>query len=206
MTRGWVASLLLASCASPTIEGGQVTKPPPGFAYDGNCSFARVAFPDRELVRQRCWGTRGEPHSSVDVAEFRGTATRADAQAARDALAKRYPGEYGPLEALRVDGREAWAWRETQRDKNGAVSALETKAVVAYANATYTVEFFARDPRFLDADLQRLTIGSFRVIRSGDIDYGKIIAAALLAVAVYFGIKHVRDLERRERFQKRPRS
>ena len=184
--------LVAAGCTQPTIEGGQILKPPPGFAYDPNCSAAGLVYGHDELVGQRCWFTRQEPHCAITVSEFKGGCNGADVQAAREAyVAKNKYLEFGPLETLHIDGQPAWGWLETQKS-NGAVYSLKYSAVVCYRASRYLVDYFAADPKFRDEAGQRKMVASFRVIKSGDVDPAKVVVGALLAVAVYFVYRRFR--------------
>jgi hypothetical protein len=177
--------LLLPACDRPMVEGGQITQVPSGFAFDANCRSARIALCGRQPLYQRCWFNRKERHSGVVVTAYPGSVTRDEAEAARAALASRYTSEeYGPLAELRIDGRPAWGWFETQKDREGKVTRRAFKALVGYAAAAYEVEFSGGEPAFHDERLQREVAQSFRVRSSRDVDW----LAVLVVIAVGAGL------------------
>ncbi len=70
---------------------------------------------------------------------------------ARDAQERRLTGrayQFGPLERMSIDGREAWGWMVTQRDSRGLHS-REFKVAIPYDTMTYTVEFFSNKPSLM---------------------------------------------------------
>ena len=168
-------------CSSPRIEGPQIEDPPSGFAFDPNCGAARVVLPGAELLSQRCYFKAREPHCSIDISEFGGQTGEARVKAAREALEARHGSlAYGPLESLSIDGRPAWGWLETQAS-GGKLYSLEYKAVVAYPDRSYSVEFFAADPAWRDEARLRETVSRFAVKRKGEVDWGAVAVVLLLA-------------------------
>jgi hypothetical protein len=163
-----LAAVLMASgCSTPSLEGGQFEKPPVGFLFDANASKSRDLFPDSETEDQRAWMTLGEDHNSIFITQYRGTVTREQVQAARDALESKY-GHYlgfGNLEEMTIDGRPAWGWLETQ-DYKGECASLEYKAVVGYEETFYAVEFFAGRQDWRDENKLRIFVKTFKVGRT----------------------------------------
>ena len=73
--------------------------------------------------------------------------------------------DYGPLEELKIDGRPAWGWLETQYYKEKLAS-LEYKAVVPYDDIMYTVEFFTGRDEFMDEAFLRESVCRFEIGRT----------------------------------------
>jgi len=192
------ASVVLSgvvSCDTSTQRraGPQIPDPPPGFAYDPNAYAARLVFPERTKLSQRAYGTITEPHNGITITEYAGPASRSDAQGAKDVLAERFPkAEYGPLQSLEIDGREAWGWLETSR-YNGRVGSLEFKAVVPYEDVTYTVEFHTSQPSRMNADYLQSIVETFIVKKERALSSGQIVALAIAAVLAWFGWRVLRE-------------
>ena len=149
---GFILICLLSTCAKPRMEGPQIPNPPAGFMYDANASQARNVFPDREIIRQHAWSTRNDDtHSSIYMTEYSGSSSREQVQTARDYQEDRYGGnyQYGPVQDITIYEQPAWGWLETQYHK-GDICSLEFKAVVTIENVTHAVEFFSKDPRFMN--------------------------------------------------------
>jgi len=159
----------VTACTNPTFEGPQIQDPPERFFFDANSTQARNVFPDRDLVRQGAWWSNisdDDENSTIFITTYRGDATADDVVAARKAQADRYSSylRYGEVEFLRIDGRNAWGWLETQ-GREGNVSSLEFKAVIPYDTITYVVEFHSSEPRFMEPDTLRAVVGTFAIGR-----------------------------------------
>jgi hypothetical protein len=178
------------------IEGGQIPDPPPGFALDPNCSSARLVFRGAEAVRQRCYFTRGEPHNSIVITEFKGTTSESAVGAAKDDLASRYKESLGPIESLRIDGRPAWGWLETQMS-GGKLYSLKYQAVVAYPASHYSVEFFATDPRFRSEEFLRRTVTTFAVLHGGQIEWKGALVVLIAAAGLVLAYRKIKAAELR---------
>lgn len=185
-----VGVAVLTGCSPPTFEGPQIQEPPEGFRYDANAEQSRNVFPDREELWQGAWfriETVNDDHASIFLTAYRGGAGREQVEAAREAQASRYarPGRmrYGELEELRIDGRTAWGWTESQYRSDGSVAALQYKAVVPYDTVTYAVEFFSTLEPWMDVDTLRATVMTFAVGRTEVSWRGVAVTAFLLALA-----------------------
>lgn len=193
-----IAVLLLVGCDTSTQrrEGPQIPNPPAGFAYDPNASAARLVFPNREKRSQRAYARMSEPYSGITITEFAGSATREDAQAARDNLEERYPqGDYSPLESLEIDGRNAWGWLETAEYK-GKISSLEYKAIVPYDEVTYSIEFYTSQPDQMDAAYLKKTVSTFIVKHKQIVKTSQVIALAIFLAIGWFALRYLREAQR----------
>ena len=167
----WAAVSLgtVTACANPTFDGPQIQDPPERFFFDANSTQARNVFPGRDEISQGAWWSNisdDDENSTIFITAYRGDATADDVVAARKAQADLYSSylAYGDVEFLRIDGRNAWGWLETQ-GRDGNVSSLEFKAVIPYDTITYVVEFHSSEPRFMDADTLRAVVGAFAIGR-----------------------------------------
>ena len=182
------------SCSNPQVEGGVMPHPPDGFAHDPNGTAARLVLPERAMVRQRGYFTRGDPHSSIMITRYTGATGAAEAAAARDRHAGRYRSEeYGGVETIEIDGRTAWGWTITQ-GYQGKVYSFEYTAVVPYQDETYTVEFFTSDGKLMNWNFLRETVQTFTVARAG-IDPVQMAAGIGVAALLLLAFKRLRRAE-----------
>ena len=161
------AILGLSACSGPKREGPQIPKVPEGFLWDANARKARNIFPDDRKLRQGAWATFAigeDDHSSIYITTYRGPCTPNDVADARQDHVRKYGGhvEYGPIEDLTIDRRDAWGWLETQRYKD-RISSYQYTAVIPYDTLTYTVEFHSSQERFMDPAFMRDLVGTFIV-------------------------------------------
>lgn len=166
----WVAAAcVLAGCMGPRPlhPGPDVVKVPEGFIYDPNLTAARNLFPERPKVLERGYTTAAiadEDQSLIQITEWGGPTTREETEQAVRTEFERYPHfDPGPVEALTIDGREAWGWIQTQPRGAPQATAMEYRAVVSYDQATYLVEFFTTHQRFLDPQRLKDVVASFVV-------------------------------------------
>jgi hypothetical protein len=167
--RVWVVAAITmlvlgaAGCGPTLREGPNITGVPEGFLYDENATSGRPVLPQRRLVSQSGWMTLNEPHCSIMFTEYEGVADAGEISAARSEYARRYTHEtYGALEPLKIDQRAAWGWTESQTLR-GALASLEYTAVVPYDDATWTIEFYAADPKHRDPAFLKQLVTSFRL-------------------------------------------
>ncbi|RMH12209.1 MAG: hypothetical protein D6701_13780, partial [Gemmatimonadetes bacterium] len=183
--------LTLAACTPPQFEGPQIQAPPEGFFYDANSSQARKVFDDREVLAEGAWLSNladEDELSVISLTTFRGPVTRAEVEAAREALIARWgrpTTEYGPVRTYRIDDRDAWGWLETNRF-GGSLRSRELKVVVPYDSVSYAIEFYTRDPLFLEPAELEAVVGTFAVGRTEwnlpGLALGALIALVVLAL------------------------
>lgn len=193
-----VVFVVAASCAGPLYDrpGPMIPSPPPGFAYAPNVDGGRSIFPGRRKLTQRAYVAPGEPYSAIVITEFEGASSREDALRARGELERRFRmEEYGPLEDIEIDGRDGWAWLETSAYR-GDVSSREYKAVIAYEDRTFTVEFHTSDPAYIDPAFLRSTVATFIVNRDRVIGGKQILALVALAALAWVGKRQIERARR----------
>jgi hypothetical protein len=154
------------ACSRPMREGPNLAGVPAGFHYDENMSSGRPVLPKRVQVGQSGWMSLDEPSCSITFTEYSGTTTDAELRAAVAEAAQRYRSEdFTPVEPIRIDGREAWGWIETQT-YGGQLASVEYTAVIPYDNVTWAVEYYASNPKLRDPRLQKDLVSSFHYQRS----------------------------------------
>ncbi len=166
-TRTALAALVLAAVAAagcgPAHEGPQLADPPEGMGYINSMSSARKPLPGRATTRQLGYIRHGDAGDMVVITEYPGPTTEDEVERARDGYEKRYTStEYGPLRSLKVDGRRAWGWLETQRLR-GEVAAVQLTAVVPYDDVTYSIELSLHPPHLMSEEAMRAIVESFFV-------------------------------------------
>lgn len=187
--------LVLVGCSTARIEGPQIVDRPPGFALSLDAESAANMFPDREVLAQRGYFTKGRRASSIMITEYEGAAERSEAQAARDRREKSWShAEVGSVESLKIDGRSAWGWTIDQK-LDGELKSKAFVAVVPYGESTYAIEFYASNPQLWKGDLLRDTVRSFAVVHKGSVGPFQILALVGLGVGVVFFVKRMRRLE-----------
>jgi hypothetical protein len=162
-----LAACGVSGCSKPLIEGAQVTDRPVGFLFDANATAARKVFPGRRVVDQRGYFTPGEDNAcSIMITEYEGPTSYEEVRSAREVAAARYghSTDYGAVDATVIDERPAWGYLVTQHYR-GEISSLTYTAIVSYAkdDRTYTVEFYASDPRYMNEDFLAETVKTFTV-------------------------------------------
>jgi hypothetical protein len=156
MTR-WFAALLLVAAATgcdqrPTHKGPDVVAVPEGFIYNPGMSAYRNFFGDRRKVLERGYTTASmadDDQSTITITEYDGPTTAAQVEESVRAEAEHY-ADCGPIETLTINKQPAWAWTQTQPKGAPKARSLNYRMVVSYPDASYLVEFYATQPRFMD--------------------------------------------------------
>lgn len=192
-----LAAILMGSghgCSKPVLEGGQISDVPAGFLLDINATAARLVFPERKMLDQRGYfAIRDEDHCSIMITQYQGGTDFERATEARNRAAKKYGYQnYSDVEVLHIDGQPAWGWLVTQYVK-GEISSYKYTAVVSYEedDMTYTVEFYASDPRFRNPELQKEIVQGFEVQKAG-VSFGTVGLALVLAAGLGAAFRAVR--------------
>jgi hypothetical protein len=94
-----------------------------------------------------------------------------DVMAARDgAMAAELDADavFGEVEALRVDGRNAWGWYERIESPRRGLVEVTYRAVVPYDSVTYAIEFVSGEPSLKRAspDTLREVVSTFAIGRT----------------------------------------
>lgn len=157
---------VVPACGPTYREGPNVTGVPEGFRYDANMTSGRPVLPNRTQIGQSGWITPfAEQHSSIMFSEYTGAADEAEVRAMLDDYARRYRhAKYGAVEAVTIDERPAWGWYVEQH-LQGKLASLEYQAVIPYGDVTWSVEFYASDPRHRDPALLKKLVTSFHYHR-----------------------------------------
>ncbi len=164
----------LAACEMPRFEGPQIQGPPPGFTLQPDTRLDRVLLGDRPVIGHDTWvrAQWGE-FSGIYINAHAGPTGIEEVEAAREAALDRPPArsdqvrDFGQVERLRIDGREAFGWPEIVRSDARGVKYVAYRAVVPYDTVSYAVEFVSGDPAFkMRPDSLRSVVASFAVGRT----------------------------------------
>lgn len=154
------------ACGRPMREGPNLVGVPAGFHYDENMTSGRPVLPRRVQIGQSGWMTIEEPSCSIMFTEYSGPTSEAEVLAAVGEAAQRYRNEdFTPVEPIRIDGRDAWGWIETQTYR-GELASVEYTAVIPYDDVTWAVEYYASSPKLRDPRVQKDLVASFHYQRS----------------------------------------
>lgn len=165
--RGWTAQLLAAAagavwaaagCSAPAVEGYQLQAPPPGFLFAASQEPTSGPLRRGDRTAQGYWlgdFHSDEPRTWIEVTRYRGGATQADAEAARDARASTLRGSpynaLGDLRSVRaVGGGQGWGWTETRRDDQGRLRSVEVTWVVSFDSVSFALEADTQVPERMD--------------------------------------------------------
>ena len=186
------AGLVATACSRPNYEGPQVQEPPIGFRLDINSTQSREVFPGRKHRSQVAWwqiDSDADEHTSIFVTGYPGPSSREDISNARNEQENQYGSErqvYSALETIPVDERTAFAWSETQFNRDGDVVAVAYKAVVSYDDATYTIEFFSDEAEWLNVSSQREVVKTFAIGETRILPIAWVIALMVGAIVFTF--------------------
>lgn len=166
------ALLVTTGCSVPRFEGPEVQSPPAGFFQQPGTSQAYRMFPDREVTFHTAWvHTDMSGVSTIFIDGYQGSSTQDDVLAAVEVIRARAGDpdtRFGGIEALTIDGREAWGWEERVESVERGLVDVAYRAVIPYDTMTYTVEFVSGEPslKLAAPDTLRAIVGSFAVGRT----------------------------------------
>ena len=209
MPRSLIRTALLATlvpvsaCTIPRFEGPQIQNPPAGFLMQNESYLQRRMFPDLEVDFHTAWvHTDLSGVSVIYVNRHPHRLTLDDILSARagvEAATADPDTRFGPVDALTIDGREAWGWEErVQSERRGLVD-VAYRAVIPYDSATYAIEFVSGEPSFKAAspDTLRTIVSSFAIGRTTwNFPLIAMISGALLLLV---SVQRSRSQERRTR-------
>lgn len=169
-----VSALIVTStgCSVPRFEGPEIQSPPAGFFQQPGTSQAYRMFPDRDVAFHTAWvHTDLGGVSTIYIDGYRGTSTADDALAAIEVMRQHATDpdtKFGGIEALTIDGREAWGWEERVESVERGLVDVAYRAIVPYDTMTYTIEFASGEPSLKIAapDTLRAIVGSFAIGRT----------------------------------------
>lgn len=191
-SRGWLllAFVLLAGCDIPRFPGPQIQEPPPNFTRQPETSPTRRTFPDRDVSFHTAWvHTDLGGVSVIYIDGHPGVLGVEDVLAARDGAMAAEPDEdavFGEVEALTVDGREAWGWYERIESSRRGLVEVTYRAVIPYDSVTYAIEFVSGEPTLKRAspDTLRDVISTFAIGRTTyDIPVILVVLGGIVFVA-----------------------
>lgn len=200
-----VASVILASaCEVPRFKGPQVQNPPPAFTMNREATQSQRMFPDRAVIFHEAWVEASWGNfSGIYINGHPGNLGKMDVEAAQGRAVAASTGqrvEFGPLEALEVDGRTAWGWGETWRLENGGLQYVVFRAAVPYDSVTYAVDFLTGDPGLKSRpDSLRTVVASFAVGRTRWNVPLLLIGAGALLLLVNMGRSRAKERASRAR-------
>ncbi len=203
----------LLACDMPRFEGAQIQGPPPGFTLQPDTYQDRRLLEDRPVVHHDAWvrAQWGE-FSGIYINAHAGPTGIEEVEAAREASLARPPGradqirEFGEVERLRIDDREAFGWPELVRSERRGVEYVAYRAVIPYDTLSYAVEFVSGDPAFkMRRDSLRTVVASFGIGRT---EYNLpllLLLAGILVLGVARWRSGLRERRRRSASVRLPR-
>ena len=166
-----VLAAAVAGCEVPNFEGPQIQEPPQGFLLTPESHPVRRLFPELPLAFHAGWVESVQDFSTLYVCGHPGVLGIEDAMAARDSARAHHADadvRFGEIEALRIDGREAWGWAERVESARRGLVSVAYRAIVPYDTITYAIEYYSGDPEFKrDApESLKAVIGTFAIGRT----------------------------------------
>ncbi len=155
-------------CRVPDFQGPQIQHPPPAFTLNSSTYQDRRMFPDLEIVHHDAWVEASWGNfSGIYINGHSGALTRGDVEAARAEAIQAATGklaEFGEVEPITIDGREAWGWGESWRREDGGLDFVVFRAAVPYDTVTYAIDFLTGEPGLkIRPDSLRTVVASFAV-------------------------------------------
>ena len=198
-------SLAVGACDVPRFSGPQIQQPPADFSLQPASESSQPTFPDREVVFHTAWVHTGLGGVSVIFVDGHpGTVDMEDVMAAReDVMAAETDPDavFDEIEALRIDGHDAWGWQERIESPRRGLVEVTYRAVVPYDSVTYAIEFMSGEPSIKRAapDTLKAVISTFGIGRT---TYNiPVIVIALGAVLFVFSVLRTRSRERSDRLR-----
>lgn len=178
----------LGACDVPSFEGPQLQSPPAGFILRPQSRAEHGMLTFRPQIHHDAWVQPAPPYSTIHINGYEGELTLEDAMAAQDSLRSNARGatvDFGGIEPLSIDERDAWGWEE--RTDSAGATWVTYRAMVPYDTITYTVEVSTSDPALTagaPASLQAI-VSTFAV---GETTYNWpliLLGIAVMAFALY---------------------
>ena len=198
-----MALVPLSACTLPRFEGPQIQNPPAGFLIQDETFLQRRMFPDLDVDFHTAWvHTDFSGVSVIYVNRHPRRLTLDDVLVARsgvEAAVTDPDTRFGPIEALTIDGREAWGWEERVESERRGLEDVAYRAVIPYDSATYAIEFVSGEPslKIASPDTLRTVISSFGIGRTTwNFPLIAMISGALLLLV---SVQRSRHQERRTR-------
>lgn len=179
----------LTACDTPAFRGPQLQAPPDGFILRPTARAERSMFAHLPELHHDAWVQPQPPYSAIYINGYAGTLTLDDVLAAQDSArthATNAQIQFGAVEPLRIDDREAWAWEERGPGSAGS-RLLAYRVMVPYDTISYAVEVSTEDPALTAGapESLRTVVSTFAV---GEVVYDWpliAVGAGLLALLLY---------------------
>lgn len=198
-------ALLASACRLPRFEGPQIQEPPVGFFIQEESYLARPLFPQRDVGFHTAWvHTDVSGVSVIHLYGHPGALSMDDvlaAHAGAQAAATDPDRRFGPIEALTIDGREAWGWEERVESTRRGLVDVAYRAVIPYDTVTFAIEFESGEPKWKAAspDSLRAVVASFGIGRT---TYNlPLIAIGAGAILLFASFVRGRSRERDQRLR-----
>ena len=196
---------LTTACELPRFEGPQIQEPPIGFLLQEDSYLQRPMFPDREVSFHTAWVHTDLGGVSVIYLNGHAGSTTLDdviaAQQGVQAAATDRDRRFGPVEALTIDGRDAWGWEERVESTTRGLVDVAYRAVIPYDTITFAIEFESGEPKWKagSPDSLRAVVGSFGIGRT---TYNiPLIAIGAGALLLLLNVARTRAKERDQRLR-----
>lgn len=197
--------VVLAGCRIPRFEGPQIQQPPAGFTLRAGPNPSPRTFPDHEVGFHATW-VRADMSgvSVISVHEHPVVFELDEVVAARErvrATATDPDAVFGDLEAIRVDGRDAWGWYERVESPRRGLVRVAYRAVVPYDSVSYVIEFNSGEPslKLAAPDTLKAVISTFGIGRT---TYNiPLIAIVFGTLLLFVSVLRARSKERADRLR-----
>ena len=186
-----LGTLVLAGCSHAVVPGPHFTCLPEGLGFDGHYKTTERILPGRHIVEQRGYtqiGHEDETANTILIMTLSGATTYESLLGTWSALEEQTEAaEMGPLQPLKVKGKEAWAWRVIwhederliARDLYGVISDID-------ADITYVLKFHASSREYMDEAVMERTLESFQAKSGNPVSVAKLSAVLALAAGFAF--------------------
>ncbi|NNF13194.1 MAG: hypothetical protein HKN72_08225 [Gemmatimonadetes bacterium] len=167
-----VAVLTATACQLPRFEGPEIQEPPANFQRQADNYPPRRVFPEQPVSMHAGWVHADVAGVSIIYLDEHPTVLDMDEiMAAREAAqaAETDPDAvYRNVEALTIDGRDAWGWYRTIESPRRGLEQVTYTAVVPYDSVSYAIQFTSSEPSLKRAapDTLRTILSSFGIGRT----------------------------------------
>lgn len=164
--------VVVSGCRIPRFEGPQIQRPPAGFTLRAASDPTPTTFPEHEVTFHSTWvHTDMSGVSLISVHEHPVVFDVDDVVAAQErvrATATDPDAVFDDIEAIRIDGRDAWGWYERIESPRRGLVQVAYRAVVPYDSVSYAIEFSSGEPSLKRAapDTLRAVISTFGIGRT----------------------------------------
>ena len=199
------AVITLSACEIPHFQGPQIQNPPPGFFLQPETFQRRRMFPDLDVTFHSAWvHTDIGGVSIIYVNGHPGSLTLDDVTGAREgvlAAATDPDVSFSEIEALTIDGRQAWGWSEEIASSSRGLVDVTYHAVIVYDTISFAIAFTSGEPNFKGPapDTLRTIISSFAI---GQTTWNKPLIAIVMGGFLFLiAVMRTRAKERADRLR-----